>query len=124
MLTGGRPAPACCLVFVICLALFSFRSVQATSRARMNMIQPKLPIISILEHDTYVQGATGATLPSINTTYYFNQLIDHEDPSKGTFQQRFWISQEFYKNGGPIILFTPGELNAARLPIPCYIIIE
>ena len=54
----------------------------------------------------------GSALPPINTTYYFDQLIDHNNPSKGTFKQRYWASWADYEPGGPIVLFTPGEENA------------
>ena len=30
---------------------------------------------------------------------FFDQLLDHNDPSKGTFQQKFWWNHEFW--GGP-----------------------
>ncbi|KAG2351723.1 serine carboxypeptidase S28-domain-containing protein [Suillus spraguei] len=30
----------------------------------------------------------------------------------GTFQQRYWMNWEYYEPGGPIILMTPGEVNA------------
>lgn len=67
------------------------------------------------------------TTPPLNTTYYFDQLIDHNDTSKGTFQQRYQMTWEWYEagmlrygclyyefllivwEGGPIVLFTPGE---------------
>ncbi|KZV70719.1 hypothetical protein PENSPDRAFT_578945 [Peniophora sp. CONT] len=52
-------------------------------------------------------------LASQVTTYYFDQLIDHNDASLGTFQMRYWFDSTFYKEGGPIILNTPGEANAA-----------
>ncbi|KAF9044514.1 hypothetical protein BDZ89DRAFT_1058999 [Hymenopellis radicata] len=32
-----------------------------------------------------------------NTTYWFNQLIDHANPSLGTFKQRYFFSGEFYE---------------------------
>ncbi|KAI0262958.1 serine carboxypeptidase S28-domain-containing protein [Gloeopeniophorella convolvens] len=51
-------------------------------------------------------------LPPLNTTYIFNQLIDHNNPDLGTFQQRYWTTWEFYETGGPIIFNTPGETNA------------
>ena len=38
-------------------------------------------------------------LDSYKTTYYFDQLIDHSDPSKGTFKQRYWHNYEFYETG-------------------------
>ncbi|KAL0576862.1 hypothetical protein V5O48_005127 [Marasmius crinis-equi] len=59
-----------------------------------------------------VTGRDGSELPPYNTTYYFDQLIDHNNPSLGTFKQRFWHTYEFYEPGGPVILMTPGEANA------------
>ncbi|KAL7281910.1 hypothetical protein ACG7TL_003376 [Trametes sanguinea] len=59
--------------------------------------------------------ATGATLPPLDTIYNFDQLIDHENPSLGTFKQRFWFSYQYYEPGGPIVLFNPGEEDASRL---------
>ncbi|GAP82894.1 putative serine carboxypeptidase S28 [Rosellinia necatrix] len=42
----------------------------------------------------------------------FDQLLDHNDPEKGTFQQRYWWNAEFYEEDGPIFLFSPGESDA------------
>ncbi|OAA57779.1 Peptidase S28 [Cordyceps fumosorosea ARSEF 2679] len=43
----------------------------------------------------------------------FDQLIDHDDPSLGTFKQRYWVNNEFYAGqGAPIVVNAPGE-NAA-----------
>lgn len=42
----------------------------------------------------------------------FDQLIDHEDPSLGTFEQFYFYSTEFWGGpGSPVVLFTPGEIN-------------
>lgn len=51
--------------------------------------------------------------PPLRTTYYFDQYINHNDTTMGTFKQRYWVSWEFYAPGGPMILTTPGEENAA-----------
>ena len=75
---------------------------------------PTVPIIDISDFGAPVTSRNGTELPPYNTTYYFDQLIDHEEPSLGTFKQRFWHTYEFYEPGGPIILFTPGEANAQR----------
>lgn len=50
-------------------------------------------------------------------SYYFDQLIDHTNPSLGTFKQRYWHTWEFYKPGGCVVLSTPGGCfpPAARL---------
>ncbi|RAK80281.1 putative serine peptidase [Aspergillus fijiensis CBS 313.89] len=43
----------------------------------------------------------------------FEQLIDHSDPSKGTFSQRYWYSAQYWGGpGSPVVLFTPGEVSA------------
>ncbi|KAF9267547.1 peptidase S28 [Marasmius fiardii PR-910] len=72
---------------------------------------PTIPVIQTAESGP-VTGRDGSELPPYNTTYLFDQLIDHNNPSLGTFKQRFWHTYEFYEPGGPIILMTPGEANA------------
>lgn len=36
---------------------------------------------------------------------YFDQLIDHNYANKGTFEQRYWQTAEFYEDGGCLILW-------------------
>ena len=38
--------------------------------------------------------------------------IDHDDPSSGTFSNRYWINSEFYQPGGPVFVYDTGEVNA------------
>jgi hypothetical protein len=75
------------------------------------MRPPAIPIVPV-PADLAVTGRDGKALPPLNTTYYFDQLIDHKNPSLGTFKQRFWFTSQFYQPGGPIVLMTPGEANA------------
>jgi len=63
-------------------------------------------------HAGPVYDKNGTEIPPYNTTYYFEQLIDHNNPSLGTFQQRYWHTWEWYESGGPIIITTPGEQDA------------
>lgn len=54
------------------------------------------------------------------STYYsqnFTQLIDHFQNSSryapntnGTFNQRYWIDNSYYKSGGPVFLYIGGEV--------------
>ncbi|KAL4875467.1 serine carboxypeptidase S28-domain-containing protein [Aspergillus karnatakaensis] len=37
--------------------------------------------------------------------------IDHDNSSVGTFQNRFWASDAYYKPGGPVIIYDVGETN-------------
>lgn len=62
--------------------------------------------------DVPVVSRNGTQLPPYTQVYTFQQLIDHNNPSLGTFTQRFWHTWEFYEQGGPIIIFTPGEIAA------------
>ncbi|KAF8518527.1 serine carboxypeptidase S28-domain-containing protein [Hysterangium stoloniferum] len=61
--------------------------------------RPAIPLVTA--PDTPVADKKGTTLPPLSTVYQFDQLIDHDNPSRGTFKQR-----------GPVILMTPGETNA------------
>jgi len=58
-----------------------------------------------------VTDVNGAVLPLYDTVCYFDQFIDHENPSKGTFKQRYWTTSEFYKPGGSVVMLTPGETS-------------
>ncbi|KAI9444475.1 peptidase S28 [Lactarius indigo] len=78
-------------------------------------LRPLVPIISApnsLAYHAFRLPHSDEEHPPLNTTYYFNQYIDHNDPTMGTFKQRYWVSWEFYEPGGPMIFFTPGEANA------------
>lgn len=60
--------------------------------------RPSVPVVAA-DDVVPVSAATGAALPPLNTTYTFDQLIDHNNPSLGTFKQRFWTTWEFYETG-------------------------
>ena len=58
--------------------------------------------------------ATGSTGSKIGQTV-FEQLLDHENPSLGTFKQSYWYNTEFWTGpGAPVVVFTPGETAAAE----------
>ena len=60
-----------------------------------------------------VPPAIRAEIQVSNGTGFFNQYIDHDRPELGTFQQKYWWSdQHFAAPGSPVILFTPGEIAA------------
>lgn len=47
----------------------------------------------------------------------FEQLIDHNNPSLGTFSQFYYYSTEFWKGpGSPVVLFTVGLGRLQELP--------
>ncbi|KAG9018025.1 Thymus-specific serine protease [Tulasnella sp. 427] len=55
-----------------------------------------------------VVGANG-----FDFEYWFNQLIDHNNPAAGTFKQRYFFSDQFWTgDGAPIVLQTSGAANA------------
>lgn len=61
---------------------------------------PRPPAVPPLAADNVaVTDVSGAALPPLNTTYFFDQLIDHTNPSLGTFKQRFWHTWEWYEAG-------------------------
>jgi len=55
-----------------------------------------------------------ATELTHNGTFFFDQYLDHENKGLGTFKQKIWWDNQYYKGpGSPIVLFTPGEAAAA-----------
>jgi pimeloyl-ACP methyl ester carboxylesterase len=51
-----------------------------------------------------------------STPNYFNQLIWHNDSSKGTFKQRWFIDYTFWNGSGPVFLNIGGEGPAGGSP--------
>ena len=51
------------------------------------------------------KDVNGTEIEPYDTVYWFDQLIDHNNPSKGTFKQRYWHTWEFYEPGEQIILY-------------------
>ncbi|KAF5392923.1 hypothetical protein D9757_001233 [Collybiopsis confluens] len=86
-------------------------TVALLPNGRTTLRAPIAPIPEVLS-EAPVVSRNGTQLPPYNTTFFFDQLIDHTDPSLGTFKQRYWHTYEWYETG-PIILMTPGEANAA-----------
>ncbi|EKM56517.1 uncharacterized protein PHACADRAFT_183166 [Phanerochaete carnosa HHB-10118-sp] len=78
--------------------------VLATSFAQIRRPNANIPRPPALRPLTGLDGpvyhvSTGTVLPPLNTTYYFDQLIDHTNPSLGTFKQRYWHTWEWYEEG-------------------------
>ena len=59
----------------------------------------------------HLPGDDGQQVSGIGNST-FSQLIDHNDPSLGTFEQFYYYDTTHYAGpGSPIVLFTPGEVN-------------
>jgi hypothetical protein len=120
-------------LFALILAfLVSTSIVSALPDGRNHGNQMPKPVIpNIRVSGEPVTDRNGTQLPPLNTTYYFDQLIDHKNPGLGTFKQRYWHTWEWWQHGmtrlhcilstnslmlgfvgGPIIIMTPGEGNA------------
>lgn len=99
------------------LLLLPFFASVASAIVRNGKVGANIPRIQLVKKVDLpdvgpVVDRNGTEIPPYNTTYYFEQLIDHNDPSLGTFSQRYWHTWEFYEPGGPIIITTPGEQDA------------
>lgn len=75
----------------------------------MRLVPPPLDI-----EDTEFAGSLVQKRDATMGNGTFQQLIDHSDPSKGTFSQSFWWSTQYWQGpGSPVVFFTPGEIAAA-----------
>lgn len=65
--------------------------------------------IGPIDEDTELDGTVNGT----NGWGTFDQLLEHSNPSLGTFKQRYWYGTEYWKGpGSPIVLVDPGEQAA------------
>ncbi|POS74116.1 serine carboxypeptidase S28 [Diaporthe helianthi] len=80
----------------------------------MRLVPPPMKIAENEFASTLIQSRDADPLP-IRGNDTFQQLLDHSDPSKGTFSQSYWWSTEYWQGpGSPVIFFTPGEIAAAE----------
>ncbi|KAI2628443.1 peptidase S28 [Xylaria nigripes] len=82
-------------------------SNQMMMRSRPSHMKDK----EMSDHHRQIHQDNAQTIMGMGT---FDQLIDHKNPGKGTFKQRYWWNAEFYEGDGPIFLFSPGESSASR----------
>ncbi|KAK0721033.1 serine carboxypeptidase S28 [Lasiosphaeris hirsuta] len=88
------PGPFSFLVLFLCLL-----RGQAEAQFRQPLLPP--PVAAAISADTLGGNST------------FQQLIDHKNPSLGTFSQRYWWNTTYWTGpGSPVVLFTPGEVAA------------
>lgn len=76
-----------------------------TALSKRSGRETRLPLLAPVpvESPNYTPtDPAGNDLPPFDTFYYFDQLIDHEDPSLGTFEQRYYFTAQYYQKGGPI----------------------
>ncbi|KAJ7126407.1 serine carboxypeptidase S28-domain-containing protein [Mycena crocata] len=101
------------LLVLFLVASLSLVNALHDARPHANFLpKPTIPIVPV-EQTGPVVSKNGTVLPPYNHTFEFQQLIDHNNPSLGTFTQRYWHTWEMYEPGGPVVIFTPGEANAA-----------
>ena len=86
-----------------------FGVFSALAGAALAAHKPFNPMSHGFHADAAVAGVDNTTL-GFGKLEYFDQLIDHSNPSLGTFKQRYWWNADHY--GGPhspISLSSPGE---------------
>ncbi|TBU30170.1 serine carboxypeptidase S28-domain-containing protein [Dichomitus squalens] len=76
----------------------------------------KAPSLRFQEHLAPVRR--GETVP--NEALFFDMPLDHFGNATGTFKNRHWVNDTYYKPGGPVFLFDSGEQNAEPL-LPYYL---
>ena len=86
------------LLSLTALLLTSGASATLAASSRFGPI-PLPPKISAPDSTPTSNLAGNDPLPPYNTWYYFDQLIDHNDPSAGTFVQRYYHTWEYYQPG-------------------------
>ncbi|KAM3497017.1 hypothetical protein MY10362_009614 [Beauveria mimosiformis] len=95
------------------LAVVAAAAVTASASTLGRRGQLFRPSPNILHDANYCYGLYPRGTPCPIEAATFDQLIDHDDPSLGTFKQRYWVNPEFYAGpGAPIVLSGPSEQAA------------
>lgn len=77
------------------------KGVSSGARVRKTRLH-RFQSSEIHENAVVTQATTSRPVTGFDESpiiYYFDQLIDHNNPSLGTFTQRYWQSWEWYKPG-------------------------
>ncbi|KAG8896042.1 hypothetical protein FRC01_012063, partial [Tulasnella sp. 417] len=89
-------------LFVLATTFLSYVSANNTS----------FPLSGVLRNPPPPPASSSANLQA-SQPHYFDQLIDHNNPSRGTFKQRYFFTDELWtQQGAPIVISTPGEQSA------------
>lgn len=80
----------------------------ATARIshREHLLNLELELLQ--EEDSSVSGFSGAAIPEVHWESV-SLPISYTDPSVGNFTNRFWVVDEYYRPGGPVLVFDTGE---------------
>ncbi|KAK3326755.1 serine carboxypeptidase S28 [Apodospora peruviana] len=78
-----------------------------------SLIRPITEAAQLWPHLTPPPLAAAISAGPVGGNATFEQLIDHSNPSLGTFSQRYWWNTSYWAGpGSPVLLFTPGETRA------------
>ncbi|KAF7899663.1 hypothetical protein EAF00_003999 [Botryotinia globosa] len=95
-------------------SIVSAISLLAASAAAEHPFLRKGRLVPPIEAEDEFPVSINAAVANTTGSAFFTQLLDHDNPSKGTFQQKFWWNSEFWAGpGSPIVFFTPGETAGA-----------
>ncbi|KAF8869175.1 hypothetical protein CPB85DRAFT_850313 [Mucidula mucida] len=92
------------------LRLFSSLASLAVARAFPNGFRTMRSVAPPIDSDAVPAQlgllktqSEGDDVPPYAVVQYFDQPIDHNDLSLGTFEQRYWLNDEFYKPGQSLV---------------------
>ena len=71
---------------------------------------PCLPVVPTLGIFRLQVMSTDESSAHYTTTYIFEQLIDHNKPELGTFEQRYWHTWEWYEPGTFFVMVVRARL--------------
>ncbi|KAL4942102.1 hypothetical protein BDV06DRAFT_222518 [Aspergillus oleicola] len=106
-----RPCASFYTAFVALLPISASGFALRSDLARKLQLAAELgldPDVLSKDDQSFRTAATPDEIP----VEYVSLPIDHDDPTVGTYQNRFWANDEYYKPGGPVILYDVGEVNA------------
>jgi hypothetical protein len=104
--------------FVSAISALAFAATASAANTEFLHLGRLVPPVEASENaDTF--PATMASGVNVTGSAFFSQLLDHDNPSKGTFQQKFWWNSEFYAGPGSPVSLQRGKYETSLIAIDC-----
>jgi hypothetical protein len=76
-----------------------------TSASQFNHLGRLIPPVEEADEFPFSIAATSNSTVNVTGSSFFTQLLDHNDPSKGTFQQKFWWNSQWWEGPGSPVCY-------------------
>jgi len=112
--------------FIISAIVFFLTFTTAQSERNLKPFgQRNIPLPPPEDGDIFSASFRAAVVTNVTGTAFFDQLLDHNNPSKGTFKQQYWWNAQWWAGpGSPVINFPYFQCAGVNYHRSCFSLLE